>query len=136
DSSGAGGTATSSSGAGATSTSAATGGAGGAGGSAPLCPGAEPTEGAACTDEGLECSYGDEVIADCRKRWSCSAGKWTDVTPMPGKKCSGSGCPPNGPPMSGGVCDEAFLGQACGYPDGTACTCMNCIDQGGGPCMM
>jgi len=93
------------------------------------CPVAQPTEGDACTDEGLACGYGDDPRVACQPVATCTSAHWTIDTPscptLPPVTCpatrdaaSGADCTPDG--------------AYCDY-DGLACQCTNCTD---GPAVM
>lgn len=79
---------TSGSGSGAAGGAIGSGGAGtggGGGGSVPsACPQPQPNAGDSCTQDGLQCSWGNDPRLFCRSRLRCFGGKWeTVVTPKP-----------------------------------------------------
>ena len=93
------------------------------------CPVAQPSEGDACTREGLACGYGDDPRVECRPVATCTSAQWTIDTPS----CSTLPpvtCPATREAASGADCTPD--GAYCDY-DGLACQCTNCTD---GPAVM
>jgi hypothetical protein len=45
----------------------------------PRCPEFEPMPSDACNDEGLRCSYGNRILALCRRYYDCVNGAWTAI---------------------------------------------------------
>jgi hypothetical protein len=96
---------------------------GGAPGHASPCPGVPPQDGAACSNDGLRCGWGDDPRGEiCRTVAICASGAWQVAPP------SATSCPPLQPV---GAC-PADLGAACTMdttctkPDGSACRCTDC----------
>jgi len=82
----------------------------------PDCPAQAPSEGAACSKEGIECEYGGDPRWVCNTVSRCSGGHWSV-----GKEGDPS-CPtaPVNPPPCPGSYAEAQQGGACS-PNGTIC---------------
>lgn len=104
-------------------------GTGGTGGSTTTdCPAAVPKPNTLCPKNNLTCTYGDDVLPNCRQRIDCMNGVWGSpsiCTRPPGT------CPGTPPPGKPGETQCSNQGLACGYSDGTICGCTNCP----GPCM-
>lgn len=100
----------------------------------PACPTSVPSPGAACTDEGVQCEYGDAWWSvGCDTVTQCTSGEWQltqlsyDVcTPEPGPN-SGA-CPATLSAVTqGATCSPN--GTTCSYPDGLC----QCTEPLGGP---
>jgi hypothetical protein len=98
------------------------------------CPTAAPTAGAACTDESLECEYGNawwsvacDVVMQCTNgQWQSAHPSYEPCSPEPGP--NPSGCPStSGSIAQGSVC--APNDESCYYPDAFC----QCIVPLGGP---
>ena len=94
------------------------------------CPSTPPTAGTPCVAPssnqipGAQCTYGDNVVGNCREQFSCENGMWQDqstdsICPSPGSM----GCPMTAPTV-GDMCTAD--GTTCGFPDGTICDCSAC----------
>ena len=151
ESSGSGGTSGSAgSGGSAGSTGGSGGSAGGSGGSAGStggtagsgggdyvdCPETLPSDGASCSEDGLNCTYGDDPRFQCRDTAICIGSSWT-VSPSTDARCAEDPRPPSCPatPPSGGMCSGP---DQCVYEDGTSCLCTSCppgdpVCMGGDP---
>lgn len=89
--------------------------------SRPVCPEAEPDDGAACQTDGLLCSYGDAPNPACRRLYQCDSGNWhvddTLVCPeLPRDYCGAQ-------PAHGEPCDYRFAGVPCQHDDQVSCVC-------------
>jgi hypothetical protein len=132
-----GSTTSSTSGAGATTTGTTTTGTtgsstSGTGGSCTAspsgCPCAAPSAGASCAASGAVCTYGDSVVAECRTKYTCTSGAWTETK----GQCSQppSDCPST-EPQDSASCDVDAGQVDCSYPNGAICTCSQCPPLGG-----
>jgi hypothetical protein len=104
----------------------------------PVCPLSNPGEGAACSQPGLQCEYGnawwnlscDEVL-ECRNGVFTSAPfGCTTCEPQPAPN------PPSCPPDTGSFkspCPSAQSGVVCFYGQGSSCTCEQVPVPDGGP---
>jgi hypothetical protein len=92
----------------------------------PVCPTAQPADGAPCSAQGIECEYGPgDYNIQCDSVMQCQSGAWRSF------QFVGAGCPTPGPnPAS---CPADFVGvpqgqscmpagMGCVYPEGH-CTC-------------
>jgi hypothetical protein len=96
----------------------------------PVCPLSNPGEGAACSQLGLQCEYGDAWWdVSCNQVLVCLNGVFTSQSfggstcePQPGPN------PPSCPPDTGSftsniACPPAENGLICSYGQGSSCTC-------------
>jgi hypothetical protein len=88
-----------------------------------VCPKSQPSSGGLCKD-GLLCSYGTDLRADCRNLAKCDGGKWSlDKPGCAGlQQCEGV--------IVGKTCDPNAA--ACSLDSGVFCVCSAC--SGAGPC--
>jgi hypothetical protein len=93
------------------------------------CPSSLPRDGAACTDDNLLCSWGDDTRFGCRQEARCSGGAWKNLTySCPPREPS---CPARAPgetdggALGGNTCSAADLGMTCVYGE-VAYTCTPC----------
>ena len=99
------------------------GGMGGTAGHVSPCPAEPPQDGAACSQEGLTCGWGDDVRGDsCRTLGACSAGRWKVTLP------NTTFCTPL---QAIGACPTDLTGACtldttCVKSDGNACRCTSC----------
>jgi hypothetical protein len=87
------------------------------GGLVPACPTSAPTEGAACTPEGVSCEYGNDPSLQCNVYAQCSLGHWQVNKPT----VFGCPTPPNDSACPGSYASVP-VGQACGALVGTTCS--------------
>lgn len=89
------------------------------------CPLSSPPMNATCSQPGLSCTYGGNVLFGCRDMVACTGTSWAHAgacqEPPPGA------CPAAKPASSSGC---GYEGADCGYDDGTICNCTSCP----GPC--
>jgi len=99
--------------------------------SSPYCPSSAPSNGAACSKEGLYCEYGSDPNLSCNTVAQCTGGSWTVNTPAP--DCP---TPPNPSPCPA-TWASVPVGQHCGNLVGTTCSYAQgfcgCSVGGGGP---
>jgi len=99
----------------------------------PDCPVSAPAESAACSKEGIECEYGDDIRSSCNQIVTCDHGKWAysfggDPTCPTGPNASA--CPQTfEQAQSAGSCNA--LGTSCNYSTSSATRFCSCINFGG-----
>ena len=81
------------------------------------CPGAMPTQGAACARKGLQCEYGASPVLACNTVATCDDTGWSLKGPTSDPVCSGELLPAACPSSSYGI----SVGAACGSNVGTIC---------------
>jgi hypothetical protein len=92
----------------------------------PDCPASAPVAGSACTQENLQCEYGDawwsvscDVVMECDNgQWGTTKPSYEPCTPEPGP--NPAQCPATYADVPEGPCKQA--GLTCQYPDGQ-CSC-------------
>jgi hypothetical protein len=99
----------------------------------PVCPLSPPGEGTACSQDKLQCEYGDAWwSAGCDQVVECQHGVWQSVagTPLLNAACEPppGPNPPSCPPDTGSFqsrtpCTLNQTGLTCFYGQGTSCTC-------------
>jgi hypothetical protein len=100
---------------------------------AATCPLSPPTVGSDCNSEGLDCTWGDSVLAACRTARHCAAGKWAPVNwgTCPGPASSCPAAPPAGYTT---VCSSdgggPNLNKGCAFPTGHECVCSSMMCSG------
>ncbi|MBI5537286.1 MAG: hypothetical protein HY898_31480 [Deltaproteobacteria bacterium] len=100
-----------------------------------VCP-AQPPTGSSCSQQGLQCEWGNDIRIECRQKATCSGGAW-QMPPVPN-------CPPlPGAGVMGCPSDMGVSGTACAGLEGTICNmeqfgagamCVCDPCTGGGPC--
>lgn len=93
----------------------------------PFCPPTEVMEGAACSDPGRTCAYGDAVSGGCKRTLRCEVGAWR-LAYRVGSWChdEAAACPAS-QPESGADCIVVVPeGPSCAYDE---LTCF-CVGQG------
>lgn len=103
------------------------------GGGSGACPPQLPTNGSACSREGLACEYGSSHISYCNVIATCSGGQWTIPPPPPGPfpECSAKNppaCPATFASVPVGTSCSKLYPTHCNYPEGE-CACT--VDLGG-----
>lgn len=104
------------------------------------CPAAEPTDGASCTRDQIECEYGGDPRRECRDVAACVGTTWRIRRPQTtGTEglawCTSAPplapCPATAEAASGQSC--AAQGAVCTY-GGTLCECTSCVSFPVGTC--
>jgi hypothetical protein len=102
-----------------------------------VCPAMAPTAGATCTQDSLQCEYGDAWWSiSCDQVLGCSHGVWISETPsastcLPQPGPNPSSCPSNPSFIQNGrVCSQA--GLTCYYGQGAICSCDSLPNDAGG----
>ena len=92
------------------------------------CPLSPPSQGAACSPDGLVCGYGDDPRPQCRPRATCMNGSFqlalTGCPPRPTETCPATAVAANGQTCT-------TQGAYCTYSGGAVCACSGCLN---GPC--
>ena len=86
------------------------------------CPATLPTDGAACSPNGLVCGYGDDPRPGCHPSATCIGGKWS-IPPSACPPLPPTTCPPTREEAAGKTCSPKDAW--CGY-GGLSCECTNC----------
>lgn len=96
------------------------------------CPAIPPSGGGACPSVGLECEYGESLIASCRVRATCGAAGWmVQLAKCPATHPAGQDGCPSSVSANGSACDPKLEGQVCDMGGSASCLCSSCL---GGPC--
>jgi hypothetical protein len=90
----------------------------------PVCPDQQPSMGASCSPEGIECQYGTDPRVRCNPIFVCSLGTWAGAVGL--GSCgpdtpNGSSCPADWSSVPRGS-DCMPNGATCSYPQG-GCMC-------------
>jgi hypothetical protein len=87
----------------------------------PVCPEAAPTQGSACTDEGLDCEYG------CSNVLTCADGTWGGAVLPVASLCDAGPNSPGCPADASAVLQQTTClasGTSCEYAE-KICTCIS-----------
>jgi hypothetical protein len=108
------------------------GGNNGDSGPGPNCP-ASPPQGGACSIEGLECEYGNDIRSTCNTVLTCANGQWMMPKPYDPSCPTGPNSPscPASPSAATGSCSD--MGLACNYSTSSVTQFCTCSWMGGPP---
>jgi hypothetical protein len=91
-----------------------------------VCPGSAPAEGDLCENEGLQCSYGNQLTARCRDIFRCEDSTWIQTYSRANATCQlpvGS-CPAGLPDQTTCTVPEGVSDvYTCDYPGDVSCYC-------------
>jgi hypothetical protein len=100
------------------------------------CPASAPSQGNACSTNGLFCEYGTSTNPYCNSLWQCTGSTWQDASSSGTCPPPDAACPASYAAASANLaCSVADEMQLCEYPQGT-CICSTYsggLPHAGGP---
>ena len=99
----------------------------------PNCPVSAPQGGSACSIDGLECEYGNDIRSTCNAVAQCTGGAWQYAKPDDPTCPTLANSPscPSSPSSATGSCSE--MGLACNYSTASETRFCTCNYMGGPP---